>query len=160
MQVNVLGKLKKTLGEFKEIWPADEHTKGDLQASPGHQLIAVTILFKPEAADEDHLVRLSPGSVRLVTKTADGGWKNNFPLGTVQGGQAWLNKPDDYMFIDAGEEHGVYFIFDVDASAVVEKSGGSPAPKAGAGKAAAAAMQVEMANVYRSQTWRRSRWRM
>jgi hypothetical protein len=147
VQVNVLGKLKKMLGEFKELWPPDERTKGDLAAEPGHRLISVTVMFKPDAADEDHLVRLSPGSIRLVTRTADGGWKNNFPIGTVQGGQAWLNKPDDYLFINvSNDEHGAHFIFEVDASAVVEKSGGgSPAPKAGtAGTAAAAAMQVAM----------------
>jgi hypothetical protein len=148
VQVNVLGKLKKFVGEFDKIWPPDEHTKGDLAAGPGHTLIAVTVTFKSDAADEDHLVRISPGSVRLVTKQSDGGWKNNYPIGTVQQGQAWLNRPDDYMFIDLskGDDRGAHFIFEVDSSAIVQK-GGAPAAAApkGGGAAAAAAPAVEMA---------------
>ncbi|MDB5318858.1 MAG: hypothetical protein JWN40_489 [Phycisphaerales bacterium] len=131
VQVNVVGKLKRTVGEFESIWK--DQPKGDLAADAGHRLITVTVTFKTDASDEDHIVRLGPGAVRVVTRTADGGWKNNFAIGTVQGGRAWMNRPDDFMFIDVSkEDRGANFLFEVDAGAVVEKSGSTPAPKAGA----------------------------
>jgi hypothetical protein len=142
VQVNVVGKLRRMIGEFDKIWPPDERSKGDLAAESGKRLITVTVMFKPDAADEDHIVRLSPGSVRVVTKTADGGWKNNFPIGTVQAGQAWLNKPDDFIFIK--EDRGAHFLFEVDADAVVETAGAKAGGGAGGGGKAAPA-EVAMA---------------
>src|SRR5207248_3036086 len=38
-------------------------------------------------------------------------------------GQAWMNRPDDYMFIDlTKEDRGAHFLFDVDQDAVVEQA--------------------------------------
>ncbi|HEY7115659.1 MAG TPA: CvpA family protein [Tepidisphaeraceae bacterium] len=123
--------LPKAMAEFTGI--RDAFPKGEkLAPEAGKKLVAVTVLFKNDAADEvDHLVRLSTGSVRIVTKTADGGWKDNYPVGTFQQGQVWINKPDDFLFIDVSkEDHGAHFVFELDdTDSVFNTIAGRPAVK-------------------------------
>ena len=131
-QINVLRQPPvKAVGEFTQIW--GEAPKGTLTPEAGHALITVTLLFKSDASDDDHIVRLSPGSVRLCYKSGEE-WKNAYPIGTFQDSRAWLNKVDDFLFIDTSkEDHGVHFLFDVDESlapnppAAASAKGGAPA---------------------------------
>jgi uncharacterized membrane protein required for colicin V production len=138
VQVNVLpNTIPQTVGEFKTIWP-DAPKGKKLTAEPGHTLITVSVLFKNEASDDDHLVRLSPGAVRIAYKASDGSWKNCFPIGTVQGGQAWMSRVDDFMFIDTSkEDRGANFLFDIDDNVVTRQA--TAAKPASGGKAQAPA---------------------
>lgn len=126
-QINVLPQsLPIAPSEFKEVW--EDAPKGTLKAQNGHRLISVTVMFGKDAADDGGIVRLSPGSVRMVVQKSDDEWQNYFPVGTVQGGKAWCNRIDDFIFIDVTTENrGANFIFDVDESALVVKSAGKPA---------------------------------
>jgi len=144
VQMNVLpNAIPQTVGEFQTIWP-DAPKGKKLTAEAGHRLITVTVLFKNEAGDDDHIVRLSPGSIRIAYKGSDG-WKNCFPIGTVQGGQAWLSKVDDFMFIDVSkEDRGANFLFSVEEGAPLTIQNASAKPAAG-GKGSAAAASVIVA---------------
>ena len=111
--------LPKTASEIKGI--RDPLPPGDkLTAAPGKVLVAITVMFKLDATDTDKKVRLGTGAVRLVTKDSSGeGWTNTYALGTMQPvgttWNAWVNRPDDYLFIDAGSgDHGAHFLFEVD----------------------------------------------
>ena len=139
VQVNVLpNTIPQTIGEFTQIW-TDAPKEKKLTAQPDHRLITVTVTFKNEASDEDHLVRLSLGAVRIVYQAKDGSWKNLFPIGTVQGGKAWRNRVDDFMFIDVSkEDRGANFLFDIDQD-VIQVQGGAPAKAAAPGTKAPAA---------------------
>jgi hypothetical protein len=65
----------------------------------------------------------------LVTPKGDG-WTNNFPIGTFQSGKAWINKVDDFMFVEVkNEDRGANFLFMVDNSAIET----TPAVKNGPG---------------------------
>jgi len=148
VQANVLtAPITQTVGEYNTIWL--DPPKGKLTAEPGKRLVTVTVVFKAEAGDEDHLVRLSPGSVRLVTHgTESSDWKNNYPIGTVQAGLAWMDRIDDFLFIK--EDKGAHFLFSVPDDALVDAGGGgaapaTPAAKGGKGSAAAAAVTAKFA---------------
>ena len=72
--------------------------------------LVVRIMFTKDAADSDGNVRLAPASVRLV---ANG--KNYFPVGTLENGQLYSNKVDDFLFIDVkAADRGADFVFFVD----------------------------------------------
>jgi hypothetical protein len=142
VQVNVLpNTIPQMIGEFEQIW-TDAPKDKKLTAQPDHRLITVTVTFKNDASDEDHLVRLSPGSVRIVYQSRDGSWKNAFPIGTVQGGKAWRNRVDDFMFIDVSkEDRGANFLFDIDQD-VIQVQGGAPAKPAPGAKAQPATVTI------------------
>jgi hypothetical protein len=133
--------LPKVSPESPLIRPAP--AKGEkLSPAPGKKLVAVTVQFKPEAADDDHIIRIATGNVRIVTQYKDDNgevhWKNNYPLGTVQpiGGvwSAWINKPDDFLFLKEG---GVHFLFELDDSVFTAAADAKPAaPTAEGGKSA------------------------
>jgi hypothetical protein len=145
VQVNVLpNTIPQMVGEFEQIW-TDAPKEKKLTAQPDHRLISVTVTFKNEASDEDHLVRLSPGAVRIVYPSKDGGWKNLFPIGTVQGGKAWRSRVDDFMFIDVSkEDRGANFLFDIDQD-VIQVQGGAPAKAAAPGAKTPAGATVTIA---------------
>jgi uncharacterized membrane protein required for colicin V production len=131
-QVEVVGAnvivqpLKKTTGEFEAIYNPD--VKQPLKAAPGKKLVSVTVMFKGDAADTDKVVRLSPGTVRIVTKSGDG-WANNYPVGTVQLGQVWLAKPDTPIFINVAEgDRGAHFLFQLDDAVFVANPNARPGP--------------------------------
>ena len=125
-QVHVLPPLPRMIGEFASIWA--DAPKGTLAPEPGRKLISITVMFGKEAADENFIVRVSPGSVRLVAPKSEDEpkeWKNYFAIGTVQGGKAWMNRADDSLFIEVkGENRGAHFIFMVDDSALVSRPSG------------------------------------
>ena len=80
--------------------------------APGKKLLIVRIRFKLDATDEDRLVRVSTGTVRLVMPSGTG-WKQYFPKGTVEAGRALLvNKPDDFLFLQG--DKSADFLFEVD----------------------------------------------
>jgi hypothetical protein len=136
--------LPKTATEIKGIRdPLPPNDK--LTPAPGKVLVAITVMFKLDATDTDKKVRLGTGSVRLVTKDPQGeGWTNTYALGTVQPigntWYAWVNRPDDFLFIDAGSgDHGAHFLFEVDMQAFEPAPDAKPlAPATPGGKAAGA----------------------
>jgi hypothetical protein len=136
VQVNVLpNTMPQMVGDFDGLWPEPPKEK-KLTAEPNHRLISVTLLFKNDASDDDHLVRLSPGSVRIVYQTRDGVWKNAFPIGTVQGGKAWRSRVDEFMFVDASkEDRGANFLFDIDEEVIQVQGGAGAKGSAGSGSA-------------------------
>ena len=133
--------LPKTASEMKGIRepiPAGEK----LTPAPGKVLVAITVMFKLDATDADKKVRLGTGAIRLVTKDPSGeGWTNTYALGTMQPvgntWNAWVNRPDDYLFIDAGSgDHGAHFLFEVDEHAFRPAADAKPvAPTTPGGKA-------------------------
>jgi hypothetical protein len=105
-------------------------------------LVAMTIMFKPDASDTDKKVRLGTGSVRLVTRDKTGeGWVNNYAIGTLQPvgttWYAWVNRPDDFLFFEP--DHGAHFLFEVDPGAVTPAPDAKPAAPAAPGAKSAGA---------------------
>jgi hypothetical protein len=89
---------------------------------PDSVLLVVRTEFSRTAADTDSLLRLSPGSVRIVAPAdADAThYTDYYPIGTLQDAQTlYLNKLDDPLFIDfkAGDNQAADFVF------VVKKEG-------------------------------------
>ena len=71
-------------------------------------------MFNKDAADSDGMVRHCPSPIapRLVA-----GGANYWPIGTLENGkQLYLNKVDDYLFIDVKirPNRGADFLFDID----------------------------------------------
>jgi len=68
-------------------------------------LLVARVVFNRSASEVDHLVRFSPGSIRLVgmQKDADTGAEamgDYYPWGVVQNGKLYVTKPDDFLFCD------------------------------------------------------------
>lgn len=70
-------------------------------------LVAIRVIFGPNAADPDGIVRFSPGSVRLVTRApAPGGGQETqfvdyFPVGTLDDAHfLYISRPDDFLFVN------------------------------------------------------------
>jgi hypothetical protein len=123
-----LDSVDQVEGEMKEIRPPRKATlktltSGAPTSGAGRQLIVVRIKFGEDATDDDHLVRFSGGSVRLV---AEG--KNYLPVGTLHGDLLVANKPDDFLV--AKTEQPVDFVFFVDRETVLRKAGGGDDKKA------------------------------
>jgi hypothetical protein len=114
-QVRVIGvydeqrPLPQADGNYGSVRPL----KVDPILSPGSKQIAlvVRIVFNQNAADKDHLVRFSCGSIHLVAKG-----KDYYPVGTLEGGNGvYRNKPDDFLFIDTKDsDAGADMLFIVD----------------------------------------------
>lgn len=82
-----------------------------LSPGPRQTAVVVRIVFDANAADSDHLVRFSCGSIHLV---ANG--KDYYPVGTEQNGKFIVrNKPDDFLFVDTKDgDAGADMVFIVD----------------------------------------------
>jgi hypothetical protein len=70
------------------------------------EFVVVRVLFNHSAGDEDGIVRLSPGAVRLVTVTPPAlpgdmaQYRDNFPVGTLDDGKKlWINRIDEFMYV-------------------------------------------------------------
>ncbi|HEX5244196.1 MAG TPA: CvpA family protein [Tepidisphaeraceae bacterium] len=68
-------------------------------------LLVARVIFNRSASEVDHLVRFSPGSIRLVAmqKDPDTGQEamaDYYPWGVVQEGKLYVTKPDDFLFAD------------------------------------------------------------
>lgn len=110
------GKLPQVASEIQDIRKVEYKTPL-VPSSADKELIAVTIMFLRNAADDDGVVRLGPAAIRLVARDAAGEWKNFFPIGTVQNGQAWMNRVDDFIFFNVKDaDGGAHFIFEIDKS--------------------------------------------
>ncbi len=82
---------------------------------PSDIQLIVRLFFTKDAADNDHILRISTGAVRLC-----GGGKNFYPIGTLENGKAlWSNKLDDFLIVDLkSEDRGVDFVFLIPSDAV------------------------------------------
>lgn len=81
----------------------------------GNQVqLVVRVMFTKDAADSDGNVRVSPGAVRLVANGT-----NYYPVGTLENGQLYANKVDDFLFINVkGADAGADFVYFVDPADV------------------------------------------
>ncbi len=126
-QVRVIGVYDEqgTLPQVDGVYSGVRSLKVDPVLSPGSKQIAlvVRIVFTPDAADKDHLVRFSCGSIHLV---ANG--KDYYPVGTIEGGKTvYRNKPDDFLFLDTTEgDRGADLLFLLDR-ADLQAEPGKPA---------------------------------
>ena len=86
-------------------------------APPDDFPLVVRLMFNHDASDQDGIVRLSPGSVRLV---ADG--TNYWPVGTIERGTTlYTNKMDDHLIVNVKDsDRGADFLFFVDPHKVVD----------------------------------------
>jgi len=92
------------------------HKKGGNEAQ-----LVVRVMFTKDAADVDGNVRVSPASVRLVA-----GGANVFPVGTLENGQLYSNKVDDFLFINVkGADSGADFVFFVNPEDIVAGGAGA-----------------------------------
>jgi len=76
----------------------------------GQEFLVVRVLFGKNAADDDGVVRASPGAVRLVQVLPAEipgempTYEDLFPVGTLENGRKlWLNRADDFLFLNAKE---------------------------------------------------------
>jgi hypothetical protein len=77
------------------------------KGSAGDVQLVVRVMFNKDAADSDGNVRLAPAAVRLVANGT-----NYFPAGTLENGQLYANKVDDFLFINVkGSDGGADFVF-------------------------------------------------
>jgi hypothetical protein len=130
-----------TDSEFKRV----RGTPLTLKPLPGDEMrVAVRVQFADSMADKDHLIRLSPGAVRLMAKaqdeldpTGEPQPRNYFPIGTLEAnGTLYLNKVDDPIIVGKGRkaEGGadapamVDFVFQVKDTGFAEGSGDKNAP--------------------------------
>jgi len=107
----------------------DMHAREVAHKKSGNEAqVVVRVMFTKDAADSDGSVRISPASVRLVA-----GGQNVFPVGTLENGQLYSNKVDDFLFINVkGADTGADFVFFVNPEDVVVGGAGAVNPKEGA----------------------------
>lgn len=101
--------------------------KGGDVLKPGADqiLLGVRCDFDINASDDDKMMRISPGAVRLLGVKDDGGAKlytNYHPLGTADGTTLYRNRPDDPIVVNLAGEGVVDFVFLVNRSDVLEKA--------------------------------------
>jgi len=115
-QVTVEGAFEaKTLGQIDgdlaSSRPDGKNIKWPEQAKDNEMFLVVRIVFGDGTADKDDFVRFSPGSIRLVTESEEDGWKNYYPIGTVEDGATLLaNRIDDFLFTKEGSAVDVAFL--------------------------------------------------
>lgn len=101
-------------------------TYGDGQrVSKDTVLLVARVIFNRSASEVDHLVRFSPGSIRLVglQKDPDSGQEalaDYYPWGVVQHDKLYVTKPDDFLFADltTADHCAVDLLYVVDKSEV------------------------------------------
>jgi|SRR5581483_5339710 len=103
-----------------------------------HQLVVVGVKFSDArtiADDTDSILRLSPGAVRLMVGDASAGFKDYYPIATLDDvgtGQwvAFADRLDDPLFIDMkGGDKTAYFVYDVLKDDLRQGKGGMQLPE-------------------------------
>jgi hypothetical protein len=92
-----------------------------LNPSSSDMFLVVRVAFKNQAADQkDHIVRFSPGTLRLVAPASggqadEGQFVDYYPVGTLQDASTlWLNKLDDYLYVQISDhDQGVDLVYKV-----------------------------------------------
>jgi hypothetical protein len=128
--------LPQVEAEIPQVRPPRKDLKA-LASNPGNQILVVRVVFSDQASDDDHMVRVSPASVRLVANGV-----NYIPLGTIENSVIASNKPDDFLIVEANKP--VDFVFYVPRADVLTGRGAKPARKPGA---ATAESEAEAAKV-------------
>jgi hypothetical protein len=92
--------------EFKEIRTTETYVaSSELKLTGSQVALVVRAQFTNDAADKDGVVRLSPGSVRLVAGPLGGERKNYYPVGTLyRGCLLSRNRRDDPIFVSTGAQ--------------------------------------------------------
>jgi len=138
VDVHVLGPkvgLPQTPSETKDVRPKEHEgpKPAPLMPAAGKMFVVVGITFSKDAADPtdggDSIVRMGASGIRLVGQDAAAEeWKNYFPVGTLEDGKVWTNKPDDFLVFNVTNgDAGARFVFEVDES-VIGMSGKPPKP--------------------------------
>jgi hypothetical protein len=131
--------------DWKKV-PPDKKILDELKKNPKLMLVVARVrLGKAAAPDKKLMLRLSPGSVRLVAggranPAAELEPTNYFPVGTIDNGRTLVvNRIDDFLFVNASDDRAIDFAFIVDREGLVGKGAGSAAPAAPAAGGAAKA---------------------
>ncbi len=78
-------------------------------------VVRVQFLDGADGGKSPELVRFSPGSIRLVTRSEEKGAKNHHPIGTVENGATlFTNRIDDFLFVGEGQSADLAFIVRAD----------------------------------------------
>jgi hypothetical protein len=105
----------ESVSKLRPAGPEDRF--GGTRLGRGEIGVVVRVFFSKKAKDnKDSLIRLSMGAVRICTQKNDPGtgemtWANYFPIGTLEPStepnppandrfSVYLQRPDDYLFID------------------------------------------------------------
>lgn len=107
--------------EFKNLRDGGTLKPIVLTPNSADMFLIVRVAFKLQAADQkDRIVRLSPGSARLQAPnpkadSGEGETIDYYPVGTLQDASIlMLNKPDDFLFVQAGDhDTGVDLVYQV-----------------------------------------------
>jgi hypothetical protein len=117
--------------EFEKLRTGGRLKPIPITPSSKDMFLVIRVAFKIQASDQaDHIVRFSPGSVRLVAPAAGGDnggsdFVNYYPVGTMQNASLlFLNKLDDYLFTPPISDHdlGVDLVFKVPRSEFEKKA--------------------------------------
>jgi hypothetical protein len=106
-------------GNFIDAELNDLHQREVVPKKSGNEIqLVVRVMFGKDAADADTNVRLAPASVRLVANGT-----NYFPVGTLENGQLYANKVDDYLFVNVkGADAGADFVFFVPGNEIASNN--------------------------------------
>ncbi|MGB7159331.1 MAG: CvpA family protein [Tepidisphaeraceae bacterium] len=98
-------------GDLTSSRPDGKPVKYPDQPKDDEMFLIARISFGDGTADKDNLVRFSPGSIRLVAESEDEGWRNYYPIGTVEDASTlFANRIDDYLFTREGAAVDVAFL--------------------------------------------------
>ena len=113
-------------GNFIDAELNDLHQREVVPKKQGSDVqLVVRVMFTKDAADSDGNMRISPANVRLVA-----GGANEFPVGTLENGQLYANKVDDFLIVNVkGADAGADFVFFVNPADVIEGGAGAVDPK-------------------------------
>jgi len=107
---------KQVDNEVKGI--RDRHLEDTRKAKPNEALVVARVIFNRGATDKDGLVAFSCGSIRIC---ANG--KDYYAIGTLDAANTppilYADKPDDFLFVQVGNDQGgADVVFSLDSNAV------------------------------------------
>jgi len=113
-------------GNFLDAELNELHAREVVPKRNGNEVqLVVRVMFGKDAADSDTNMRVSPASIRLVA-----GGQNLYPAGTLENGQLYANKVDDFLIVNVkAADAGADFVFFVNPDDVIAGGAGAVDPK-------------------------------
>jgi hypothetical protein len=103
---------------------------------PNSRYFVVRLFFDPKSGDQNGVISVSAGAVRLVTKgmvpgSSEPQMVDYYPIGTLDETKIlYLQKPDDYLFLNSRDEKlkgspGIDFVFNINCNGFLQGGKGA-----------------------------------